>query len=188
LCVVACHYPVLFRFGRNKLVLVHRCAPEVLYFLAGESCSIVQLLVTSHKFWHSAGPVSSLAQMPVTRSATRATPAIIGALTSASAKRKAIASSPSSTSKAKKPKHSIPEQPVVEGALDSVLPKAPLSDRDNDQPMVDLVLDFSFEDAKAHLINVDPRFAELFKRLKCKPFQHLEQVHPFRCVFGRRQS
>ncbi|KIM61576.1 hypothetical protein SCLCIDRAFT_55442, partial [Scleroderma citrinum Foug A] len=49
-------------------------------------------------------------------------------------------------------------------------------------------LDFSFEDAKAHLINVDTRFAELFKRLKCKPFQHLEQVHPFRCVFGCRHG
>ncbi|KAL4078520.1 DNA glycosylase [Scleroderma yunnanense] len=54
--------------------------------------------------------------------------------------------------------------------------------------MVDAVLNFSFEDAKAHLIKVDPRFSELFQRLKCKPFQQLDQVHPFRCVFGRRHG
>ena len=42
------------------------------------------------------------------------------------------------------------------------------------------VLTFSFEDAKQHLIGVDHRFEDLFNRMECKPFQHLEQVHPFR--------
>ena len=127
------------------------------------------------------------AQMPVTRSVTRATNGTPTSSTSTKRKCEAIASPRSSTSKARKPKCSIPEQPIhFEGTLGSVPPQAHLLDRDNDQP-VDLVLDFSFEDAKAHLINIDTRFAELFKRLKCKPFQHLEQVHPFRCVFGCRQ-
>lgn len=131
--------------------------------------------------------------MPVTRSATRAqtlpTFATDEALVTPITKRKreTIASIPS-TSKAKRSKCASPEQPRhSESTLDSVPPRVPSLDRDDDQPMVDLALNFSFEDAKAHLINVDPRFVELFKRLKCKPFQHLEQVHPFRCVFGRKQ-
>lgn len=43
-------------------------------------------------------------------------------------------------------------------------------------------LTFSFEDAKNHLIGVDARFDELFGRLKCKPFEELEVVNPFRFV------
>lgn len=65
----------------------------------------------------------------------------------------------------------------------TVVSAAPLPlDGCSDQPMIDAVLTFSFEDAKAHLISVDPRFAELFGRLKCKPFEHLDQVHPFRSL------
>lgn len=65
----------------------------------------------------------------------------------------------------------------------TVVSAAPLPlDGYSDQPMIDAVLTFSFEDAKAHLISVDPRFAELFGRLKCKPFEHLDQVHPFRSL------
>ncbi|KAI6121594.1 DNA glycosylase [Pisolithus sp. B1] len=61
----------------------------------------------------------------------------------------------------------------------ALAPPLPL-DGYSDQPMIDAVLTFSLEDAKAHLIGVDSRFAELFERLKCKPFEHLDQVHPFR--------
>jgi DNA-3-methyladenine glycosylase II len=42
------------------------------------------------------------------------------------------------------------------------------------------VLPFSFQEAKEHLISADDRFQDLFDRLACKPFEHLEQVHPFR--------
>jgi DNA-3-methyladenine glycosylase II len=45
---------------------------------------------------------------------------------------------------------------------------------------VPAVLSFSFQEAKQHLVNVDDRFQDLFDRLSCKPFEHLEQVHPFR--------
>lgn len=45
---------------------------------------------------------------------------------------------------------------------------------------VPAVLSFDFEEAKKHLIEVDHRFEDLFTRMKCKPFEHLEQVHPFR--------
>ncbi|KAJ6586920.1 DNA glycosylase [Mycena vulgaris] len=46
----------------------------------------------------------------------------------------------------------------------------------------DAVLTFSFEDAKKHLINADNRFEDVFNRLECKPFQQLEQLHPFRAL------
>jgi DNA-3-methyladenine glycosylase II len=46
------------------------------------------------------------------------------------------------------------------------------------------VLSFDFEEAKQHLINADARFEDLFSKMPCKPFVHLEQVHPFRWVVG----
>ena len=48
--------------------------------------------------------------------------------------------------------------------------------------LVPAVLTFSFEDAKRHLVAADPRFEDVFGRLKCKPFEHLERVDPFRSV------
>ncbi|KAI8972201.1 DNA glycosylase [Trametes punicea] len=50
------------------------------------------------------------------------------------------------------------------------------------EELVPAVLTFSFEEAKAHLISVDPRFEEVFRRVKCKPFEHLERVDPFRTL------
>lgn len=42
------------------------------------------------------------------------------------------------------------------------------------------VLSFSLDDAKEHLINADPRFEDVFAKLKCRPFEHLERLDPFR--------
>jgi DNA-3-methyladenine glycosylase II len=56
-------------------------------------------------------------------------------------------------------------------------------DIDPDAQVIPAKLAFSFDEAKAHLIAVDSRFKELFDRVKCKPFQDLEPVDPFRCVF-----
>ncbi|KAF8234070.1 DNA glycosylase [Tricholoma matsutake] len=52
----------------------------------------------------------------------------------------------------------------------------------NGSDLVPAVLTFSFEDAKQHLAGVDHRFDDLFNRMECKPFQHLERVHPFRAL------
>jgi len=56
------------------------------------------------------------------------------------------------------------------------------SDQDASEPeeLVPAMLSFDFEEAKRHLIEVDHRFEDLFSKMQCKPFQHLEQVHPFR--------
>lgn len=48
--------------------------------------------------------------------------------------------------------------------------------------MVPAELSFDFEKAKNHLISVDGRFAEIFKRLKCRPFENLAQIDPFQTL------
>ncbi|OBZ68024.1 DNA-3-methyladenine glycosylase 1 [Grifola frondosa] len=48
--------------------------------------------------------------------------------------------------------------------------------------LVPAVLTFSFEEAKRHLISVDRRFDDIFQRMKCRPFEHLETVDPFRTL------
>jgi DNA-3-methyladenine glycosylase II len=49
--------------------------------------------------------------------------------------------------------------------------------------LVPAVLTFDFQEAKRHLIQADHRFEDLFQRMTCKPFEQLEQVHPFRYGF-----
>ena len=43
-------------------------------------------------------------------------------------------------------------------------------------------LTFSFDEAKAHLIKSDSRFADVFARQMCKPFEKLDRVEPFKYV------
>ncbi|EEB99086.1 hypothetical protein MPER_01296, partial [Moniliophthora perniciosa FA553] len=44
-----------------------------------------------------------------------------------------------------------------------------------EQPaLVPAWLSFSYEEAKRHLVEADPRFEDLFERLKCTPFEELE--------------
>jgi len=118
--------------------------------------------------------------MPATRSAT-----LRGAAkeekptnTPAEAKKKRKASrsegEPPSNPGKKKPRtekqdtpHSVqlPAIPLARGASPAIVPD---------------VLSFSFTDAKQHLIGVDRRFEDMFEKMKCRPFENLEQVHPFR--------
>ena len=49
-------------------------------------------------------------------------------------------------------------------------------------PLVPAILSFDFDEAKQHLINADARFEDVFAKMQCKPFEQLEQVHPFRWV------
>lgn len=53
----------------------------------------------------------------------------------------------------------------------------------SDTTLVPAVLTFDFQEAKRHLIQADHRFEDLFQRMTCKPFEQLEQVHPFRYGF-----
>lgn len=63
------------------------------------------------------------------------------------------------------------------------LPVFKLTDASQDPSrMIPGKLGFDFDQAKRHLIGVDQRFETLFSRLKCKPFENLEAVDPFRCA------
>ena len=50
------------------------------------------------------------------------------------------------------------------------------------EALVPAVLTFSFEEARRHLVGVDPRFGDVFRKCRCKPYEELERVDPFRCV------
>ena len=65
------------------------------------------------------------------------------------------------------------------------LPKqdAELPELASSTTLLPAVLAFDFQEAKRHLIQADHRFEDLFRRMTCKPFEQLEQVHPFRYGF-----
>ncbi|KAG2150848.1 DNA glycosylase [Suillus clintonianus] len=135
--------------------------------------------------------------MPVTRSATRSvssTPVggsnvtTTAALSSAvkSSKRKAVEESTTTakkTPRAKKAKSSD-KSAATPLTSDTFIPPPPppLQNEPGKETLVPAVLTFSFEEAKAHLIRADHRFEDIFIKLKCKPFESLEQVHPFRAL------
>jgi DNA-3-methyladenine glycosylase II len=59
---------------------------------------------------------------------------------------------------------------------------APRVDWNAERPsFLPATLSFSFEEAKRHLINADPRFEDIFNKLSCRPFVKLDRVEPFRC-------
>ncbi|KAJ4002025.1 DNA glycosylase [Lentinula boryana] len=129
--------------------------------------------------------------MPITRSASRAT--VVGPSNiSAEAiiptpriptKRKAKESTSTPVTKEKKSratKTALEVSPVSQAQLDEFQHNLP---EPGPAPvLVPSQLTFSFEEAKKHLIDADPRFQILFDRLTCKPFERLETVHPFRAL------
>lgn len=125
--------------------------------------------------------------MPVTRSSTRAATAPVNASLASSAVAAEISSSPQT---------STPRKRKADVSLDKVAQKITKQDNASEGPVINsastgqqegsesavvpAVLSFDFEEAKRHLIQVDHRFEDLFSKMKCKPFEQLEQVHPFR--------
>lgn len=53
---------------------------------------------------------------------------------------------------------------------------------DSEQIIVRPALTFDIVAAKRHLISVDPRFASLFAKLKCKPYEEEADLNPFRAL------
>ncbi|KAF8345818.1 DNA glycosylase [Amanita rubescens] len=110
--------------------------------------------------------------MPLTRSASRAAAVHDGMSTSKaikSTKRTAEESGSNSSKKLRFQKTST-EDKNTSVAISS------------GQQFLPAALKFSFEEGKKHLITVDGRFENLFKRIPCKPFEQLETVHPFRAL------
>ncbi|KAJ7925297.1 DNA glycosylase [Mycena leptocephala] len=100
--------------------------------------------------------------MPATRSSTRS-------VSSASPLKRKLESEAKPLSTPKKPKP-------------NVVPATTGTTSEPEFVPADAILTFSFEDARKHLIDADHRFEDIFNRLECKPFQQLEQVHPFRAL------
>jgi DNA-3-methyladenine glycosylase II len=81
----------------------------------------------------------------------------------------------------KKAKNAGSPATPAEGTPVKPLPVFQLTDASKDASrMIPGKLGFDFEQAKRHLCSVDARFETLFERLKCKPFENLEAVDPFR--------
>jgi len=68
----------------------------------------------------------------------------------------------------------IPTQPFPEATASTL--------KDDADALVPATLTFSLEKAKEHLIRVDHRFKDIFNKMPCKPYENLEQFHPFRLV------
>ena len=136
--------------------------------------------------------------MPTTRSASRAAAVSVasapeskiasgegGATKSAATKRKQPATKTKGSAQASKKSRSANGDATPSKAQASANTSSSTA-RDGTPPvLVPATLTFSFEDAKKHLIAADHRFEGVFSRMKCRPFEHLEQVDPFRLVCTR---
>lgn len=130
--------------------------------------------------------------MPVTRSASRQ--ASEAATTTNSSTRKRLAKDEPKLEQEAKPSPQVKRRkngkqvakavvtPSVEDAssLPANIPITAPEPPTEEQELLPAILSFSFDEAKKHLIKVDPRFEDLFAKLKCRPFEHLERVDPFR--------
>ena len=144
--------------------------------------------------------------MPVTRSATRAastatataaavartSAAPTAPLTKATRVTKRKASSEVTNASSKKKKEAskaavnLANSAVAEGDSEPVsaepVQAIPTPIPSSAVALLPAKLTFSFEEAKKHLIEADFRFADVFLRLPCRPFEKLERVEPFRSV------
>ena len=143
--------------------------------------------------------------MPATRSSSRLATARTTPITTASAqttagsggvKRKSTTATASSTveKKVKKSRTKAPsaddsatsqglgaqEAVSAQQASSTVTPGGQAEEPEDEDTPVPATLTFNFEHGQTHLINIDTRFQDLFDKMPCRPFEHLEQVHPFR--------
>lgn len=135
----------------------------------------------------------AIARMPTTRSATvgsrpaaTVAPSPPKAKATVTRKRKAApeASVDGTAKKTKKASPNSEPKPQESVSFEATNLTLPGEGEGEDAPvLVPAVLTFDFEEAKQHLISVDHRFGDVFRRMKCKPYEHLERVHPFRFVF-----
>ena len=72
---------------------------------------------------------------------------------------------------------------AVNGSAGSATNELSVSDRytvSDQSTFLPAKLTFSFEDARSHLISADARFDDLFSKMKCRPFEQLARMDPFR--------
>ncbi|THH27849.1 hypothetical protein EUX98_g6343 [Antrodiella citrinella] len=136
--------------------------------------------------------------MPVTRSASRSSVMSIENLVDtpvAQAEEAPVTTTRKGKRKASESPRNAPRKKATGKAQDDVKPEMKLITPDEasssglmlppvpvpnqSRTLVPAILSFSFENAKKHLVRADPRFEDIFERMRCKPFEHLEQFDPF---------
>jgi DNA-3-methyladenine glycosylase II len=130
--------------------------------------------------------------MPVTRSAARAATGVVAKIETAA---KAFASSTTKKRKAevvekttvkkqraskKTTEKATQDSEKINQAQQPVAPNASLTLTSSAPTFLPAKLSFSFHEAKTHLISADPRFEDVFNKMKCRPYEHLERIDPFR--------
>ena len=133
--------------------------------------------------------------MPVTRSVTRATSGMVARVeataravaSSATRKRKTEETDKGAAVKKSRASKKSTEKTIQESETKSqeqaqraAVPTTSLSSPASAPTFLPAKLSFSFHEARNHLIKADPRFEDVFNKMKCRPFEHLEQVDPFR--------
>ena len=74
----------------------------------------------------------------------------------------------------------VPATPMPAPAIQSA--SIPTTEDTPTEALVRPQLSFSYQAAKDHLVSVDPRFANVFAVLKCKPYEEELEVNPFRAL------
>jgi DNA-3-methyladenine glycosylase II len=125
---------------------------------------------------------AAVLNMPVTRSITRTRAATIPPIVNVkrAPKRQSESKDPVVTTKRSRTSNSKARAKKVE--TEGTVPRPLIEPSGEELAPLPAKLIFSLEDAKDHLIRADHRFRDVFSRLPCKPFETLEEVHPFRSV------
>ncbi|KAF9452379.1 DNA glycosylase [Macrolepiota fuliginosa MF-IS2] len=98
-------------------------------------------------------------------------------------KRRAAKDAPDARGSQKKARNAVANTPIsgeLPSALANESPES--SGREDTDATVPAVLTFSLDKAKEHLIDVDHRFEDIFNKVACKPYENLEQFHPFQAL------
>ena len=127
---------------------------------------------------------AAVLNMPVTRSITRARAATTSPIVNVkrAPKRQSESKDPVVTTKRSRTSNSKPRATKSETEGTVRVPRPLIEPSGEELAPLPAKLIFSLEDAKNHLIRADHRFRDVFSRLPCKPFESLEDVHPFRSV------
>lgn len=127
-------------------------------------------------------PIISRFIMPATRSSSRLAAATASGTEAETPKRKAAPTEVPAQVSAKKPR--VSKAKKIEASTPVTAPLLQIRELANapEDKLVPAKLTFSFEEAKAHLINADQRFEDVFNLVTCKPFEHLKALHPFQYV------
>lgn len=129
--------------------------------------------------------------MAITRSAARAVPGTVQNTTTtarrtastSSRKRNAADSEKKPTKKQKTGKAVSKNEDKKPSNVETpkiVMPIVALVGNASAPTFLPAKLSFSYMEARNHLIDADPRFEDIFNKMKCRPFEHLERVDPFR--------